>query len=135
MKVRHTIFTTIVVVLIVGCILTLKATSKSVDSDAGIIYFPVHKVTATIDASRDMHYDLGWTSRSEAGSDSGVTVSSVDQNGKKISIDFANGIMGGRATVIVEAGSLYSRSEITTELARRIGIQVEAEALPTVNHQ
>jgi len=133
MKVRHTILATIAVVILIGCILTLKATSRSVDSDAGIVYFPIHKVTSTIDASRDMHYDLGWTNRSEGGNDSGVTVSSVDQNGKKVSIDFENGIMGGKATVMVDAGSRYSRSEIATELARRIGVGVAAEALPTVN--
>ena len=135
MKVKRTIFATIAVVIMIGCILTFKATSKSVDSDAGIVYFPIHKVTASIDASRDMHFDLGWTTRSEGGNDSGVTVSSVDQNGKKVSIDFENSIMGGKATVIVEAGSQYSRSEIATELARRIGVRVEAESLPIVNHQ
>lgn len=135
MKVKHTVFAIIAVVIMIGCILTLEATSKSVDSDAGIVHFPIHKTTATIDASRDIHYDLGWTNRFEGGTESGVTVSSVDKNGKKVSIDFENSITGGKATVIVEAGSQYSRSEIATELARRIGVRVKAEALPTVNHQ
>lgn len=135
MKVKYTIFMISAVVIIIGCILTLEATSKSVDSSAGIVYFPIHKETTAIDASRDMHNDLGWTSRFEGGSESGVTVSSVDQNGKKISIDFENSITGGKATVIVEAGSQYCRSEIATELARRIGVKVKAETLPTINPQ
>jgi hypothetical protein len=121
------------IVLIGGYILNTVLNSKKLDVAAGIVHYRTHKGTATIDASRDLHHDLGWSDRSETGTDTGVSVSSLDSNGKNVTIDFKNHVLSGEATIVVEAGSQYSRSEIATELARRIGLIIDIEPLPTVS--
>ena len=121
------------IVLIGGYILNTVLTSKKLDVAAGIVHYPIHRGTATIDASRDLHYALGWSNRSETGTDTGVSVSSLDSNGKQVTFDFKNHVLSGEATIVVEAGSQYSRLEIATELARRIGLIIDIAPLPTVS--
>ena len=122
---RFVLFTFIT--LLLGCCVYvyLKSAVKKLDATAGVVYYPYHTSRATINASREMYNDWGWKCRNEEGSNSDLTVSATDLNGKTVSINFETRLLHSRATIITEGGSEFTRSEIATELASRIKAPTE----------
>jgi hypothetical protein len=127
MRKSAVIFTVLVLLLTACCTFLLLGFSlKALDAAGGVVYYPYFRSTAAIDASSEMYADWGWKDIYEQGSDSDVTISTIDLNGKKVSINFKIKLIRSRATIVTEAGSEFTRSEIATELARRIGVPSES---------
>jgi hypothetical protein len=108
--------------------------SRRIDAGAGVIRFPFYQGTATMDSARDMIFDLGWTHVSESGtSTSGqrtrVTFEALDRQGKTVTLVFTLGLLASQVEIATDENSEYSRHEVTRELARRLGMRVEARPL------
>ncbi|MBN1867143.1 hypothetical protein JW916_07595 [Candidatus Sumerlaeota bacterium] len=123
----------IAVLVLVLLILAVAFWSQRLDAEAGMVRYRSFRLsggTHFIDAARDMIYDLGWEHRSEEGTRHGVRLTAIDGNGKRIEFDFRLGLFRRSVLVVPEDGSQYTRSQIATELARRMGVAVDAAPLP-----
>jgi len=132
MKIKQLIGAVIAVILVALAVFAVLIVPKRIDSRDGVIRFPFYQGTATMDATRDMVYALGWQQKSESGDRQQVTFRATDRNGKTVSFTFHYHIVGTRVVVSTEEASQYSVEEITRELARRIGMHVGGSALPIV---
>ncbi len=87
-----------------------------------------------MDAARDMIFALGWQHGSEGGNGKQVAFQATDRNGKGVTLNFRYRIIGTRVVISTEDYPQYSPEEITKELARRIGMSVDGDPLPEVEH-
>ncbi len=131
MKKKHVYAAVGVAIAAVLCSLLVFVCGKSLDANAGTIRFPFYQGTATMDAARDMIFSLGWEHKSEGGDAKHVAFEAADKNGKTVTFDFMFG--GGVAEVQIstENDSQYSVEEITKDLAKRLGMRVDGDPLPT----
>ena len=103
---------------------------RRLNASAGIIRVPFYEIQKTMDAARDMIFALGWEHQSEEGDGKRVIFKAKDAKGKQVTFTFDFGFFGSRTQVAVETGTQYSVSEVTQELAQRIGMHVGGASLP-----
>ncbi|MEZ6070547.1 MAG: hypothetical protein R3C10_09805 [Pirellulales bacterium] len=107
---------------------TLALVFARVEVDAaGAMRFPAYRGEAVMDAVRDMMYDLGWRGISErattaTGQPTRATFSGIDQIGRTVTIDVVLGPLVGSAAVNAEDDGQFTRTQLTAELARRLGV-------------
>ena len=94
---------------------------------AGIVHFLPFRGTKTMDAARQMVFDLHLQHRAEGGEGpgAGACLEAIDSNNRHIK--FHVGL--GKAVVDADPGAAFSTQELTRELARRIGIPTNSAPL------
>jgi hypothetical protein len=130
MKMKHVVGAVIALIVVALAIATVLIVPKRIDPGGGVIHFPFYQGTRTMDAAREMIYALGWQQKSEGGDSKQVTFRATDRNGKTVSLRFVYHIVGTKVVVTTEQNPQYSVEQITKELARRIGMHVDASPLP-----
>ena len=125
-----TLLSVCVALAVTGCSTPIQHDAKN-----GTITYPVTKGTEVLDTARNFAMDMNWQLKGEKGRTIGdvqetVTLTAVDDNGKTVT--FTASYQKGKVpklTVMSPAGAQFSTAQITTEIARRLGVASDAKRL------
>jgi hypothetical protein len=121
-------------------VVAVFVSSTLVDPNGGVITYSIFKGQEVMDTARDMIYEF-WGGASESiisfdgGTRVAATFKAADGKGQPVIFALQNRLwtLRGRGQITVAEGSEYSVEEITTELARRLGVKKYPPLRPREN--